>query len=445
MPELRPFRGIRYNQEAVGDISLVVTPPYDVISQEERDFYYNRHPYNVIRLILNRKSRTDKDENAPYKRAAEFFSRWFAQRILIRDSIPGIYIYRQRYILESEYKECTGLVARVRLEEFGNSGILPHEEIMPKPFKDRMKLLEKTMASFDLVHSLYSDPEEKLKEPILGEMERFPICQFQTKDGIAHDIWLVNDENFIRKVIRFFKKKKLYIADGHHRYQTALEYSKRILQSGTGQGEDDPRHFIAMMIVEMENPGLSVLPVHRVVLKREIIEHEALIRLLERWFYVSEVEVPRGARSGQVYHLLNLLKKTGEEAKAFGVFLHEPDKFLLLVWRQENDPERVVEGEYSNLYKNLDVTVLHKVVFEKALGIPGDRDSVEKNIMFTRDPLEAVKKVESGSASIVFFLNPTKIEQVRELADKGERMPQKSTYFYPKPFSGVIMSKITEW
>jgi len=445
MAEVRPFRGIRYNQEAIGDLSLVVAPPYDVIDEHGRDYYYNKHPYNIIRLILNRPKKNDKDPEQPYLRAAQFLEQWLAQRILITDISPGFYLYRQRYLIESEYKECTGLVARVRLEEFADGGILPHEHIMPKPLEDRTNLLNHTRMNLDFVETLYSDPDEKLRDPILEEMEKFPLAQFQTVDGIAHDLWSVTDVGFIRKITMFLGKKKLYIADGHHRYQTALEYRRQAVEREGELVEDDPRNFLMMMIVEMENPGLSVLPVHRVVLSGGSLSTENLLNDVDQWFSVEEVAVREGATSGQVFHLLRILEAAGQNGNAFGLFLREPDRFFLLSLKPVPGVLKSVESESSTTFRNLDVTVLHRLIVEKALKIRSDRESVERNLVFTRDAMEAIEMVESGRGIVAFFCNPTRIEQVRDIADHGEKMPQKSTYFYPKPCSGVVMSRVTGW
>lgn len=443
MADVRPFRGIRYNGDAIGDLSLVVAPPYDVIDDEQRDSFYNRHPYNVIRLILNRPKKNE-DPEQPYVRAAQFLDRWLAQRILIQDSVPGIYLYRQRYLIDSNYMECTGVLARVRLEDFADGGILPHENILPKPLTDRTHLLEHTKTNLSPIYSLYSDPQEKLRDPILGEMERFPIAQFQTPDGIAHDLWAVTDEKFINKVHGFLQKKALYIADGHHRYQTAFDYAARLRASGEITDDDDPRNFLLMMIVEMENPGLSLMPVHRVVLDTGSVDAAEMLLGLEKWFSIAQVEVPKGPISGQVFHLMKQLSVAGESTRAFG--LHTKDgRFFLLTWKSNLDVEKEVEGDYSAAYKNLDVAVLHKLVIERVLRIPPDRESIEAAMTFTRDPMEAVRQVESGKAALAFLLNPTKVEQVRDIADHGEKMPQKSTYFHPKPCSGVVMNRITSW
>ena len=443
MADVRPFRGIRYNREAIGDLSLVVAPPYDVIDDAQRDSYYNKHPYNVIRLILNRPKKTDESIDAPYERAGQFLDRWLAQRILIKDSVPAFYLYRQRYLQESNYKECTGIVARVKVEEFSEGNILPHEDIMPKPLSDRMKLLEHTRTNLSSIHALYSDPSEKLKDPMLSEMDRFPIAQFQTQDGVAHDVWAVSDERFIARMSSFLKKKTLYIADGHHRYQTALEYGKRLREAGHIDEEDDPRNFTMMMIVEMENPGLSVLPVHRVLLNSESFNADSLLNGIETWFTITEVEVPKGPRSGQVYHLVKQLERAGASTRAFGLFLAD-GRFLLLSWKSGLDVEKEIDGEYSSAYKKLDVTVLQRLVIEKVLHMPPDRESIQANLLFTRDPLEAVEFVDSGPGAAAFLLNATRVDEVREVADHGEKMPQKSTYFYPKPCSGVVMNRVTE-
>jgi uncharacterized protein (DUF1015 family) len=443
MAEIRPFRGMRYNQEAIGDLSLAVAPIYDVIDDAARDAYYNKHPYNVIRLILNRPKKNDTNADQPYVRAGDFLDRWLAQRILIQDPVPAFYLYRQRYLLESEYKECTGLVARVRVVDFSEGVVLPHEDIMPKPLEDRMKLLEHTRTNLSTVYTLYSDPAEKLKDPILAETERFPLAQFQTADGVAHDVWAVSEEKFTKKMVKFFEGRPLYIADGHHRYQTALEYSRRLRESGEITDDDDPRNFLMMMIVEMENPGLSVLPVHRVVIKPEV-KVEEMLRALERWFAVAQVEVPKGARSGQVFHLLKQLGAAGASGHVYGLYLQD-GRFMLISWKQGLEVEKEIAGDYSQAFKSLDVTVLHRVVIEKVLGIAPDRQSVESNLLFAKDPLEAVRLVDSGAASLAIFMNATPVEQVRQVADHGEKMPQKSTYFHPKPFSGVVMNRINEW
>jgi uncharacterized protein (DUF1015 family) len=308
-----------------------------------------------------------------------------------------------------------------------------------------MRLLDHTRMNLDFVHSLYSDPAEKLKEPILAEMEKFPLAQFQTSDGMAHDLWTVNDEGFMKKVTRFFGKKKLYIADGHHRYQTALEYRRKALESEGGLSDDDPRNFLMMMIVEMENPGLSVLPVHRVVLSNLGLSIEDFLKGAGQWFVIEGIDITKGARSGQVFHVLRRLETAGQSGKAFGLFVKEPDRFFLLSLKPDRDVVKDFEREASPAYRDLDVTILHRLIIEQALGIPSDRESVQQNLFFTNDALEALQIVASGRGVAAFFLNPTKVEQVREIGDHGEKMPQKSTYFYPKPSSGVVMSRVTEW
>lgn len=441
MADVRPFRAIRYNQGAIGDLSLVVAPPYDVIGEDVRNYYYNRHPYNVIRLILNRHKKGEGPD-VPYDRAAAFLDRWLAQRILVRDSSPGIYLYRQRYLLDSKYMECTGVVARVRVEDFESGRILPHEDTLPKPFEDRMKLLDRTQANLDLVYVLYSDTGERLKEPILRETERLPVAQFQASDGVAHDLWEATDPRFAGKLHKFFSDRPLYIADGHHRYTTALTYSKSLTESGRDAGVDDPRHFMTMMIVEMENPGLTVLPVHRVV-SGDAPSSDQLCAAVDTWFDAEEVPAPEGARSGQVVHMLRRIKD-GADGTRFVAFTRD-GKFLMLRLKDSVDVTKVIEGEASRDYKTLDATVLHRLVLQRGLGLRADSRSVERDLVFTRDALEAVETVDAGRAGLAFLLNATRVQQVRAIADNGERMPQKSTYFYPKPCSGVVMNRIDSW
>ncbi|MDD5448706.1 MAG: DUF1015 domain-containing protein [Actinomycetota bacterium] len=446
MAEIKPFRGIRYNQSAIGDLSLVVAPPYDVISEKERSYYYNLHPYNVIRLILNHPLKTDNPGDC-YRRAANFFKRWLSQRILVRDSEPAIYIYRQRCIVGDTYRECTGLVCRVKIEDFSSGNIFPHEEIMPKPFEDRMLLLENVQANLSMVHALYSDPQEKLKESILKGMEKFPAAQFQTRDGVAHDLWYETEERFIKQVCSFLSKKALYIADGHHRYQTALEYSKRLKEEGKITDEEDPRNYVMMWLVELENPGLTILPVHRVIASGGACEPacEKLMSMAEKWFEIEKLEGGGEALSGQVYDLLRRLGSVGEGKPVFGLYLGPRDGFRILTWNNKHDPAELIEGDKSPYYKRLDVSVLHELLLRDVLGIPEDGPSIEKNIFFVKDAVEAANMVESGKGLFAFFLRPPKAEEVKLIAEQGEKMPQKSTYFFPKPCSGLVINSITEW
>lgn len=443
MAEIRPFRGIRYNSEAVGDLSQVIAPIYDVIDDEARDLYYNKHPYNVIRLILNRPKAGDEGPDQPYLRARDFLDKWLDQRVLIQDDQPAFYLYRQRYQLENRTMDCTGIIARVRLTDFSEGTILPHENILPKPVEDRTRLLEFTQTNFSMIYSLFSDPQESLKDDILAEMEQFPLAQFRSVDGIEHDVWGVTGEGFIRKIESFFQDRQLYIADGHHRYTTALENAKRLRESGAIVREDDPRNYVMMMIVEMENPGLSVLPVHRVVLKKDL-DSDAILKALETWFEVILFDGEHASNAVRISALLGELEDAGVSGPQFGIYLND-GRLYRLSWKPGLDVEKEIGGEGSVDYKSLDVTVLQKLAIEKALGISPDRSSIEKNLRFTKDAPEAIGFVDRGEASMAFLLNPTRVQEVRRIADNGEKMPQKSTYFQPKPSSGVIMNRITEW
>lgn len=442
MADIQPFRGIRYNLEKIGDISLVVAPVYDIINSQERNRHYERHPQNVIRLILPR-NEAGKDSSSRYEFARRHFQEWLSKGILVQDPEPHIYVYRQLYLLGGKLREAIGLVARVRLEEFDEGEIFPHEKTLEKPFKDRISLIRSCRANFSQILAFYSDPEGELSSKLALEMERFPLEQFHAEDGVSHTIWSIGDPKLLRWTTRFLKKKKLLIADGHHRYQTALEFSSELASQLGENSTDAPYRYVMMHLWRLEDPGITLLPVHRLVKGIEGFSNRNFLASTSRWFNCEEIAVPSGATSGEVYSLLSRLEEEGASMPAFGLYMGG-EKFYLLSWKKELDLQNGVSGEGSIDYKRLDVTVLRRLLIEDCLGISPDLSEVESHIEFNKDPIKVARDVDRGRGQLAFFVNPPRVEAVKSVAMKGEKMPQKSTYFYPKPLSGTIMNRITD-
>jgi uncharacterized protein (DUF1015 family) len=419
MVDILPFHGIRYNPKRV-DISRVVAPPYDVISDEERDELYGQDKRNVIRLILGKDYSTDDDTDNKYIRAKRTFGEWLEDGTLKKDPEPSLYVYEEEYTVKGERKKMRGFIGLVRLVEFEKGEILPHEETLSGPKADRIKLRRTTGANFSQIFTFYSDPEGVI-EGLLNPTSD-PEVEVKDGDGVIHRLWRIKDQEVIGKVVELMKGKKLFIADGHHRYETALALREEL--------KDPGYDYVMMYFTNMDSGGLSILPAHRIVTNIDY-DKTSFFQGLKRFFRVEEVERDGDGGLQRMFEGM-----AGADSKhVFGLFLE--GKYYTLALK---DPAVMDERirERSRAWRHLDVTILHTLVLGDVLGIEED----ERHIRYEIDPYKAVKMAWRMGVQMVFFLNPTKVSQVRDVALAGERMPGKATYFYPKLLSGLVMRKI---
>ena len=423
MAEIRPFRALRFDTEKAGKIEELVCPPYDIISEVQRQGYLEENENNIIRLEL------PKGEE-PYKTAGEVLKKWLDSGILKQDSEEAVYIYEEEFSINGIHAKFKGCIVRVKIEEFSKGVVLPHEETLSKAKEDRFNLMKATNCNFSQIYSLYMDSEHKIINRLDKLSECKPEIELTDGDEVTHRLWIVTDKEEIKAVCEDFADKKLYIADGHHRYETALNYRNYCRENGIGDGGED---YVMMMLVDMEHDGLVVLPTHRLVRDLASFDKEKILSDCREYFEVTEESDVNKAESK--------LKELYDEGKKAFAFYSGGNGYDLLVLRDENVIAELLP-EKSKASQGLDVTVLHTLVLEKIFGIDAENMAKQINLTYTRLFDEAIESVKTGKAQCSFILNPTRVTEIRDVAAAGEKMPQKSTYFYPKLITGLVMNKL---
>lgn len=434
MAEVFPFRGVLYNQEKIPNLEEVVAPPYDVISGEEQEILYEKSPYNCIRLILGKEYPGDNKENNRYTRAAKCFKEWQEERILVRDEKPSIYLYEQDYTLEDgQKKTLKGFISLVRLVDYDQGVILPHETTFSKPTEDRLNLTRACLANFSSIFGLYSDIHDEVNR-VLDSKRDNPIIDITTNDRIAHRLTRIKDEKSKDKIAKIMKDKQIIIADGHHRYKTALRFRNEMRQKFGLKGPEAFNHTM-MFLVNIHDPGLTILPAHRVIRNIDGLSLASLKKNVRKYF---ELESFR-----EKERMLERLKICGRTDHAFGMYARGSKEYYLMILRDGAEFEKMVEINMSQDWKRLDATVLHILFIDHVLHISRERVKKQQvEIDYIKDKEKALGMVDAGECQMALFMNPTKILQVERIAQNREKMPQKSTYFHPKPLTGLVENKI---
>jgi len=442
MCDVRPFRGLRYNLQRVPDPSSIITPPYDVISSAERIQYYRKSPYNIIRLEYGEEQPGDSADNNKYTRAAAILDTWLKEEILLREESPALYIVEHNFSYQDTARSRLGLLARVRLEDLDNKGnIRPHEKTTKEPAIDRLNLLRACRANLSPIMGLLRTERGEMVSLLRRFTKKEPELSAADTQGVTYRLWAITEKAAINKVSRFFADKVIYIADGHHRYETALHYrneQRAVYQSATG---DEPFNFVMMSLMDSQDPGLVMLPTHRLV---KGLESQRLTQLEDRlspYFSVDSLLQPLPTSSDSIHSWLHTLETKGKRGTVLGLYGTHENYFCMLRLKRNADLQRAIPSEELTLWKKLDVALLQRIVLRDALGI----DTLEKEVKhleYTRDSLEAVSQVNSGTCQMAFFLNPTRISSVLDAADAGKRLPQKSTYFYPKTPAGLVINPV---
>ena len=432
MADIQPFRAFRYDAQRVSP-SLVVTQPYDKITPSHQERYYAASPYNLVRIILGRSEAGDNPANNVYSRAAGHFQDWRQQGILRQDSVPSFYAYSQRFTLPGSTTEIErqGFIGLGRIEDYSAGVIFRHEQTLAKPKADRLDLLRATRAHFGQIFMLYEDSGQvEALLPRSGD----PDIAMTDEYGVLHRVWRVSDPAQIEAVRSAMSDKKLIIADGHHRYETALLYrSERRAAAGASsdQARSAPYEFAMMTFVNMNSPALVVLPTHRVVHSLPEFSEEAFRNSARSFFDVEEIESAVDAPRA-----IAMLRECGRAGTT--ILAVTPKRAFLLHHPNPNAAE--IFSGLSIRQQSLDVVQLHKVLLEKVLGLTEESIRNQQNISYVRDAAEALSQVgENPRANIVFLMNPCRVAQVRDIAFAGDVMPQKSTDFYPKLLSGLTV------
>ncbi len=430
MAHIRPFRAFRYDPGQVA-LAEVVTQPYDKITPEMQARYYRSSPYNLVRIILGLRQETDDDRQNVYSRAAYDFRDWRQKGLLRQDAGPSIYVHSQTFRLPGSSKELErrGFIALGHLEDYSAGVVFRHEQTLSKPKAERLNLLRATRAHFGQLFMLYEDGGEI--ESMLAPKAN-PDIDITDEYGVMHRLWRIGDRTVIEAVQAAMKDKKLIIADGHHRYETALAYRDERRQANGGASQDDaPFEFVMMTFVNMNSSALCILPTHRVVHSLPSFSAESFRQAAHSFFDVDEAEASINASGASA-----ILREAGRAGTT--ILAITADRAFLLHHPIPNAAPEVFAG-MSLRQQALDVVQLHKCLLEKVLRLSEESIRNQQNLSYVRDAAEALSIVRSGRANIAFLINPCRMAQVSNVAFAGEVMPQKSTDFYPKLLSGLTI------
>ena len=437
MARVFPFRGYRYNAKKIQNPAAVISPPYDVISNELQRELHSRHPHNVIRLILGEdRPRDDAAENR-YVRARHHFEEWEECRILVRDTDPAFYVYEQEYRWRQEERRTrTGLIGAVGLEEYTAGVIFPHEQTFPGPKADRLRLMQALPVSLEQIFCFYPGPAEPIRSLLRQTTQEQPLCDFADEGDIRHRLWLLHDSETIASLVMAFRDRPLFIADGHHRYETALTFREEMRHVDPLGGPERAYNFVMATLISIEDEGLTVLPTHRLIHASRVQQPEEILGTLKPYFHVEQ-RVLVGKGRG-IEKCLEEMEDRGTHAHVFGLYTGG-DTVSLLTLKDPQLAQEMAEPGRSHPHRPLDVVILEHLVLRKLLNL-----EEADGISFTHDGEAALQEVLSGRAHAAFFLSPIPATQIVEVVTTGERLPPKSTYFYPKLLSGLVFFKVDQ-
>ncbi|MFH1147087.1 MAG: DUF1015 domain-containing protein [Pseudomonadota bacterium] len=435
---IKPFRGIRYNPKKIDGMEKVVTPPYDVISPEDQNLYYKNDAYNVVRLDFGKIKENDNELENRYTRAAEAFESWQKEGILLRDSKPAIYLHHISYEAQGRRLTRKGFISLVRVEDFASGVIKPHERTFPKVTADRLRLMEQCAANFSPVFSIYDDPPGETIGILENKRPHLPLFSFQDRDGFKHEMWALEDGKTLAEFGRCMEPKTLFIADGHHRYTTALEYRDKMRQGIGNWSNNQSVNHIMMYLCSMQDDGMLILPTHRLVTRKRGWSFENYMDKMLLYFEMHKVSMSGQDVSARSRFALEKLADAGKRTSAIGIYTGSDD-FLLLELKNRKCLE-TLGREIPEPLPDLDVVILSELVFGRVMGL--DDKNGGDAVSYCHDPCDIMRRAEENENDCAFLLNPTGIEQVRDVALAGLVMPHKSTYFYPKILTGLVMNKI---
>jgi uncharacterized protein (DUF1015 family) len=425
MTDIRAFPGVSYNMGAIKSLSDVVTPPYDVISPEQKKAYLEKSSYNVVRLIL-------PDGEKPYEHAAQLFEDWLKTQILVQDPEPSLYGYQQTFVsADGEEKSRKGFISRIRLEDFDRGIVLPHESTLAAPKQDRLDLLRACKANFSPIFSLYSDPEMRVNSLLDSATQTPPRARVTDEGGAVHSLWRIHEPALIDSICSQMKSHWVLIADGHHRYESCLAYRDEMKRQNPDP--EAPFHFTLMFFANLHDPGVEILPYNRGILNLPSFDPAAIRKKASAFFDIVEFKDVNAAAA--------VLKERGQKTTAFVTqFAGTPGAFLMVL-KPETDLRPFYPANASSAVQRLDVNILHKIFLENVLSISQTDIHQQKYLKYYKNQNDERRDFESGALQIAFFMNPTPVQQVVDVSRGGEKMPQKSTFFYPKLLTGLVINR----
>ena len=437
MAEIRPFRGVRYNQSLVKDLSVVICPPYDIITAQMEQELYHQSGYNFIRLESGRELPRDTVSDNKYTRSAATLEQWLKQDVLKVDEAPAIYLHDHYFTYQGREYTRRGIIVCVRLEEWDKMVVRPHEGTLAEPKGDRLSLLWACQANTSPILALFEDRGQQVASVLVAQERNKPVISSSSTGGESHNVWAITEPEAINQICRSLAHQPLYIADGHHRYESALIYQreKRACSSSVSGGE--AFDFVLMELVDFCDPGLIILPPHRLVRGISKPTLDELMAKLKSFFEIEELPLSMPGVWQKVDDLL-----TGSEANLVRLILFglAAERLFVLKLRDFTAVSRMIPYFHSELYKRLDVDIVDNVILEKLLGLSSGRE--EAVLGYCYDRLDAVNRVLDGEYQLAFLLSPVKAEVIKAIADAGDKMSRKSTYFYPKVPAGLVFNRL---
>ena len=420
--ELKPINAIIYNQDKV-DVKDVIAPPYDVITSAYQDELYKKSPYNIVRLILT------KGDNR-YEDAKNFFENWLSEGVLKRSEKPCIFYIIQKYTTDNGKKiERKGFIARNKIEKFESQKVLPHEFTMGGPKEDRLKLTKACEANFSQIFLVYNDPEKNIETKVAPKyLSQKPFMDVVDDNGVQNIVYLIDDEEDIKVFEKTLEDKAVLIADGHHRYETAMAYSEI--------SNNPEAKYVMSYFTNADDENLIIFPTHRIITK--FIEPYVLLEAVKKYFDIEEFTFNSMNKTKVKEQFLAAIEKSNEKVISMGLYMKNVNKFYLL--KLKDGMADLVDA--PDVLKKLDLTVLHDLIITKELGYTKEEQMAQDGIKYIKQEFEAFDMIDLGKAEASFIMAYPKMKDIIDISSQGYRMPQKSTYFYPKLLSGVVINPL---
>ncbi len=435
MAEIHPFRGVHYNQRLVKDLAGVICPPYDIISPQLQQELYQRNEYNFVRLEHNRELPQDTTKDNKYTRSAAVLERWLEQKVLVADKTPAIYLHDHYFQHGGKEYRRRGIIAGVRLAAWEEKVVRPHEGTLAEHTSDRLSLLWVCQANTSPILALFEDRERQVSSLLAAKEKSPPLLSSSEFDGERHNLWAITEPEAINQLCASLSEQPLYIADGHHRYESALTYQRERRASSSSVSGDEAFNFVMMELVDFADPGLVILPAHRLV---RGMSKEALSELATRlnsFFEVEELPIGKTDVWGQIDRLLS----GGDSSEVRLVLLGLVEgRLLRLKLRDFSAADQMMPHFHSELYKRLDVDIVDNVIPRELVGTGGEKSIIR----YSYDGQDAVNRVFDQEYQLAFLLSPVRAEAVKAIADAGDKMSRKATYFYPKAPAGLVLHRL---
>ena len=423
MTRIKPFKAITFNQEKINDLAQVVCPPYDIISPAQQEYYHGRSKYNLIHMLLGK----DIPGDDKYRRAASYFKDWLKDKIFIQEERPGIYFYSQQYNIKGEKKVRLGFIALLGLED-GKPTVFGHERTRLEPKEDRLKLLKAIKANLSPIFVIFSDKKRIIQSTYQQFiLQKEPILHITDDEKIVHKLWRLDQEELLLKIQASLENANIFIADGHHRYEVACAYRDEARKRlGRISGEED-FNYLMTYFTNIESRGLTILPIHRLVRIASGFDMGDFQVSLKRYFDIEKIK--------DKTRLFFLMQKAGATEHVLGMYKNK--SYWLLRLKNIKILDKMISNKPRG-YRSLDVSILNHLILKDILTLALED---KERVLFGVSTDELISAVDDNNSFLAFFLNPVKMEQIMSVALSQDKMPAKSTYFYPKPLSGMVINK----